>query len=238
MKKVINFLFLLIIFPTTLNSKNHQIFEQIEKKNLIEFNKLFKKVCSTQTFFKNLVSHSSYPVFGSKESWERICVKIKKKKLEKDVLIKEYFQIKILSKIDGKLTGYYEPKIKVSQIKTKYFSIPILKYDKKFSGMERNEINKQFRESDVLLWTDDKIDFFFLQIQGSGLGVFENGEKIKILYNGNNNLKYTSIGNVMIKKSLLNITIMDQSLLTFIYQKIVSFDKTLNSKNLSKLSLI
>ena len=204
MKKVINFLFLLIIFPTTLNSKNHQIFEQIEKKNLIEFNKLFKKVCNTQTFFKNLVSHSSYPEFGSKESWEKLCVKIKKKKLEKDVLIKEYFQIKILSKIDGKLTGYYEPKIKVSRIKTESFSIPILKYNKKFSGMKRSEINKQFRESDVLLWTDDKIDFFFLQIQGSGLGVFENGEKIKILYNGNNNLKYTSIGNVMIRKSLLN----------------------------------
>ena len=130
MKKVINFLFLLIIFPTTLNSENHQIFEQIEKKHLIEFKKLFKKVCSTQTFFKNLVSHSSYPVFGSKESWERICVKIKKKKLEKDVLIKEYFQIKILSKIDGKLTGYYEPKIKVTKIKTESFSIPLLKYNK------------------------------------------------------------------------------------------------------------
>ena len=124
--------------------------------------------------------------------------------MEKDVLIKEYFQIKNLSNIDGKLTGYYEPKIKVSKIKTESFSIPILKYNKKFSGMKRSEINKQFRESDVLLWTDDKIDFFFLQIQGSGLGVFENGEKIKILYNGNNNLKYTSIGNVMIKKSLLN----------------------------------
>ena len=83
MKKVINFLFLLIIFPTTLNSENHQIFEQIEKKHLIEFKKLFKKVCSTQTFFKNLVSHSSYPVFGSKESWERICVAIKKKNWRK-----------------------------------------------------------------------------------------------------------------------------------------------------------
>ena len=70
--------------------------------------------------------------------------------------------------------------------------------------MKRSEINKKYRKSDVLLWTDDKIDFFFLQIQGSGLGVFENGEKIKILYNGNNNLKYTSIGNVLIKKSLLN----------------------------------
>ena len=44
---------------------------------------------------------------------------------------------------------------------------------------------------------------FFLQIQGSGVGVFENGEKIKILYNGNNNLKYTSIGNILIKEKLL-----------------------------------
>ena len=64
-------------------------------------------------------------------------------------------------------------------------------------------IIKRYKESDVLLWTDDTIDLFFLQIQGSGVGIFENGEKIKILYNGNNNLKYTSIGNILIKEKLL-----------------------------------
>ena len=83
MKKVINFLFLLIIFPTTLNSKNHQIFEQIDKKHLIDLTKLFKKICSTQTFFKNLVSHSSYPEFGSKKSWKEYVLKSKKKNWRK-----------------------------------------------------------------------------------------------------------------------------------------------------------
>ena len=83
MKKIINFLFLLIIFPTTLNSENHQIFEQIEKKNLIEFKKLFKKVCSSQTFFKNLVSHSSYPEFGSKKAGKEYVLKLKKKNWRK-----------------------------------------------------------------------------------------------------------------------------------------------------------
>ena len=70
--------------------------------------------------------------------------------------------------------------------------------------MKRRLINKKFSSSDVLLWTNDIIDFFFLQIQGSGVGVFENGEKTKILYSENNNLKYTSIGNILIKKKYLD----------------------------------
>ena len=68
--------------------------------------------------------------------------------------------------------------------------------------MKRSLINEEFDNSDVLLWTNDIIDFFFLQIQGSGVGTFENGEKTKILYSENNNLKYTSIGNVLIKKNI------------------------------------
>ena len=78
-----------------------------------------------------------------------------------------------------------------------------MKYNKKFLNVKRHSIIKKFHKNDVLLWTNDIIDFFFLQIQGSGIGVFENGDKIKILYDGNNNLKYTSIGKVLIEKKLL-----------------------------------
>ena len=43
----------------------------------------------------------------------------------------------------------------------------------------------------------------FYKFKDQELEFFENGEKIKILYNGNNNLKYTSIGNILIKEKLL-----------------------------------
>ena len=74
----------------------------------------------------------------------------------------------------------------------------------KINSKDINNIEKNYNMEDVILWTDDKIDYFFLQIQGSGIGVFENKKEIKIVYKGNNNLAYTSIGNYLIKKKLID----------------------------------
>ena len=57
---------------------------------------------------------------------------------------------------------------------------------------------------DVLLWTDSKIELFFLQIQGSGIGLLEKKKKIKINYGGNNKKKYSSIGKLLKEKKLIN----------------------------------
>ena len=55
----------------------------------------------------------------------------------------------------------------------------------------------------MLLWTDDIVDLFFLHIQGSGIGKFNDGTTIKIAYDGNNNLPYSSIGKHLINKDYL-----------------------------------
>ena len=74
-------------------------------------------------------------------------------------------KLKALSTDYGILTGYYEPEIKVSRTRTSNYSIPILKYNKKFKGMKRSLINEEFDNSDVLLWTNDIIDFFFYKFR-------------------------------------------------------------------------
>ena len=56
----------------------------------------------------------------------------------------------------------------------------------------------------MILWTDDYINLFFLQIQGSGIGIFEDGKKVKVAYEGNNNLPYKSIGKILIKQNKIN----------------------------------
>ena len=65
---------------------------------------------------------------------------------------------------------------------------------------ERKNINKTFKNEHVLLWTDSLVELFFLQIQGSGIGVFEDNTRIKINYSNNNNLDYKSIGKLIPKK--------------------------------------
>ena len=65
------------------------------------------------------------------------------------------------------------------QKRNKKFKIPILKYNNFTKNLSREIITKNFNEKDVLLWTDDKIDLFFLQIQGSGIGVLQNKKELK-----------------------------------------------------------
>ncbi len=204
MKKAINFflLVLLLITSPSLSSDNTP-FDRLKLENLNSFFLGFKKICVSKKLLKNISKHSSFPNFGTKESWRKICKKIiNKKKIDKNFLQKNFY-LKQLRREDGKLTGYYEPLISVSRTRTEEYNVPILKFNKKFLKVKREQIERNYQNNDVLLWTNDIIDLFFLQIQGSGIGVFENKQRTKIIYNGNNNKKYTSIGNFLIKESLI-----------------------------------
>ena len=79
------------------------------------------------------------------------------------------------------MTGYYEPEINVSLRKTKKFNVPILRYNKYYAKFDRRKIESSFKMKDVLLWTDSKIELFFLQIQGSGIGSLGGGKKLKLI---------------------------------------------------------
>ena len=48
-----------------------------------------------------------------------------------------------------------------------------------------------------------KLIFFFLHIQGSGLGKFKNKKLTKIVYDGNNKLIIPPLGNISLKKNLI-----------------------------------
>lgn len=55
----------------------------------------------------------------------------------------------------------------------------------------------------VIAWAADPVEFFFLQIQGSGRLVTPEGEVIRIGYAGQNGRGYTGIGGVMRARGLL-----------------------------------
>ena len=192
-----------MFYSTPLISSNNALFDKISPTNLDSFFLGFKKICISKKLTKNVSKHSSFPNFGSKNSWKNICQKIiNVKRIDKNFL-KKNFYLKTPNEKNGKLTGYYQPQISVSKVRTKEYKVPILKFNKKFLKIEREKIVKSYKDKDVLLWTNDIIDLFFLQIQGSGIGIFKNKQKVKIIYNGNNDKKYTSIGNFLIKENLM-----------------------------------
>lgn len=57
---------------------------------------------------------------------------------------------------------------------------------------------------DILAWVEDPIDFFFLQVQGSGKIRFPSGERISIHYAASNGRPYRSIGKRLLHEGVLS----------------------------------
>lgn len=132
---------------------------------------------------------------------------------------------------DGLFTGYYEPEISGSRTRQGAFQTPVyglppdlvradlglfipkLKGEHisgRLSGhalvpyADRAAIAAQGAAgAPVLLWTDDPIALFFLQIQGSGRVLFEDGSRARIAYAGENGQPYSAIGRVLISEGEL-----------------------------------
>ena len=129
-------------------------------------------------------------------------------------------------------TGYFEPQIAGSRVRNESSQVPIYKRpsnlldvdlgqfsvelkDKRIRGKvdgtrlvpfeERAEIDDGALQNNDLeiAWASDYIEFFFLQIQGSGRVAMPDGSVMRIGYDGQNGRDYTGIGRVMRKRGLL-----------------------------------
>ena len=134
----------------------------------------------------------------------------------------------------GVITGYYEPLLRGARTRGNPFEQPVLAVpndlltidlsdvlpDLKFMRLRgrlqgnkvvpyysRAEINR--REQDfadrVLLWVDDAVELFFLQIQGSGRVKLQDGETVRIGYADQNGHPYQSIGRLLVERGELKL---------------------------------
>ncbi len=130
---------------------------------------------------------------------------------------------------DGVLfTGYYEPILNVSFVKSDHYRFPLyrlpndlLTADLKMFGIDcgasritgrvnggkfvpyfdRHQIDDRMVLADrglEIAWADDPLDVFFLQIQGSGMLRFEDGEYVRVGFDGQNGRPYKAIGKVLL----------------------------------------
>lgn len=65
------------------------------------------------------------------------------------------------------------------------------------------EIDKGALAGNELVWVEDPIDAFFVQIQGSGAIKLDTGETTRLTYAGTNGQPYTAIGKVLIERGEL-----------------------------------
>jgi len=132
----------------------------------------------------------------------------------------------------GLVTGYYEPLLRGSRTRTATYSQPVLGVPPDLLTIELSDVlpdlknmrlrgrlqgNKVIpyysradivgREKDypdrVLLWVDDAVELFFLQIQGSGRVKLPDGKLVRIGYADQNGHPYQSVGRVLIDRGEL-----------------------------------
>lgn len=135
---------------------------------------------------------------------------------------------------EGLITGYYEPLLNGSRKPNARYKFPLYavpddllvidlaELHPELKGMRlrgrldgrrvipyftRGEIdrNEPFASAKVLLWVDDPIDLFFLQVQGSGQVHLNTGERVRIGYADQNGHPYRSIGRYLIDRGELTL---------------------------------
>lgn len=133
---------------------------------------------------------------------------------------------------DGLFTGYYEPLLRGSRTKSDRYRFPLysrppelvsvdlgtfredLKGRRLAGRVEDGQLvpyaNREEIENGALagrdlelVWVDDAIDAFFLQIQGSGRVRLEEGGEIRVGYAGENGHAYYAIGRELVKREAL-----------------------------------
>ena len=133
----------------------------------------------------------------------------------------------------GLVTGYYEPVLKGSRTKSAQFVYPLyrqpsdlitvdlaelypeLKYKRVRGKLVGNKLVPYATRAQIeaapsplagneLVWIDDIVDVFFLQVQGSGLVKLENGEQMHVGYADQNGQAYNSIGRILIERGELS----------------------------------
>jgi len=207
--------------------------------------------------FKNSCNSSR-----TKKFYPNHCKKIDKIKNSKQFFISEFTPYEINKEdgnTTGMLTGYYEPYLKGSLIKHNQYIYPVykvpndlitvdlssiypdlknyrlrgkLKGNKLVPYHTRKESSKIDLDAEVICYVDSKIDLFFLEVQGSGRVLLDNGKTIFIGYGNQNGHKYKSIGKYLVNKKEIPLQdISLQSIRAWFIKNPSRVDEVLNHNN-------
>jgi membrane-bound lytic murein transglycosylase A len=129
----------------------------------------------------------------------------------------------------GLVTAYYEPEVKGSREKSAAFQVPVYgrppdlitivpeteraRFNDRITGFRattegqvpyytRAEINGGALAGRglELLYLDDPVELFYMQVQGSGVVRLPDGSAIRLTYAGKNGYPYTSIGKLLVER--------------------------------------
>lgn len=122
-----------------------------------------------------------------------------------------YFQpYKIIpSEGSGFLTAYYEPVVEAALVQDEIYTVPLYGRPDDLTDpyFTRAEIEDGILAGRGLerLYVKDPVDFFFMQVQGSGIAQLPDGSTRRIQYAGRNGQPYVTIAKILIDDGHLTL---------------------------------
>ncbi len=110
--------------------------------------------------------------------------------------------------LDGLVTGYYEPLLRGSRTRHGPYQYALYRWPYRYKTGQTLPIRAQLERSGALtgnelVWVDDPIEIFFLQVQGSGRVIMEDGSVMRVGFGGTNGQPYRSIGKDLLDRGEL-----------------------------------
>ncbi|KAA2315457.1 murein transglycosylase [Pseudooceanicola sediminis] len=145
--------------------------------------------------------------------WQTLCL-MAKDQSEQDGQAKTFFELFFRPVLiqDGSpalFTGYYEPELDGSRTRTSRFRYPVYRLPPDVTEGVPWLTRREIEEGNALAgrgleiaWVDDPVELLFLQIQGSGRILLQDGSHIRLGYAGNNGQDYRSIGKEMVRREI------------------------------------
>ncbi|MBN2907301.1 MAG: murein transglycosylase A [Rhodobacteraceae bacterium] len=106
-------------------------------------------------------------------------------------------------------TGYYEPELQGALHPDARFRYPLYRKPPELRAGEKWYTRREIEEQGLLrgrgleiVWIDDPVDVFFLQIQGSGRVRLRDGSALRVGYGGKNGQDYRSIGQELVRRGV------------------------------------
>ncbi|MGC2524872.1 MAG: MltA domain-containing protein [Stellaceae bacterium] len=106
---------------------------------------------------------------------------------------------------EGLFTGYFEIELNGSRYRHGPYQTPLYRRPPDL-GAAPHYSRAQIEDGALagrgleLFWVDNPIDAFFLQIQGSGRVRLEDGQVVRVGYDGQNGLPYVPVGRLLIER--------------------------------------
>lgn len=151
---------------------------------------------------------------GAARDWSPFCRKITHSTPIDSASLRELieenltpYQVSAGRETVGTFTGYYEPILNGSRHRKGRYQTPLYRMPggRISSKIPRSQIvagalkNKNLE----IVWVDDPVDAFFLQIQGSGKVHLDNGQTLRLGYAGQNGYPYYAIGKALVDQGHL-----------------------------------